>query len=84
MAGAEVASAGYLYVADIDSMETTGASVSLPIHAETVGTLGDHSLFEMSMSNESVALGDIIEIGVTTDPNLNGDSAPPLVRFLLD
>jgi hypothetical protein len=71
-----VAMAGYLYVADTDTTQTTDAYVSLPINAQTVSTEPDHSLFEMSMSNEGGSSGNIIEIGVTTDPALNGDNDP--------
>jgi PEP-CTERM motif/Neprosin len=68
--------AGYLYVADSDTTPTTEASVDLPVGAQTVATDGEHSLFEMSMSNMGGSSGDIIEIGVTTDFSLNGDQNP--------
>ncbi|MGO9110727.1 MAG: PEP-CTERM sorting domain-containing protein [Thermoguttaceae bacterium] len=73
---ANTGTAGYLYVADTDTTPTTGAHVDLPINAQTVGNAPDHSLFEMSMSNTVGASGNIIEIGVTTDPSLNGDRNP--------
>ena len=74
---ANVAKAGYLYVADYDSTPTTGALVNLPINAQTVSIEPDHSLFEMAlMYTPSGGIGDTIEIGVTTDPALNGDSNP--------
>ena len=63
---------------DADTTSTTEANVNLPINAQTVSNakLEEHSLFEMSMSNASGASGNIIEIGVTTDLPLNGDSNP--------
>jgi neprosin-like protein/PEP-CTERM motif-containing protein len=77
-ASANAGTAGYLYVGDSDTTTTTEANVNLPINAQTVSdaTLDEHSLFEMSMSNEFGASGNIIEIGVTTDIGLNGDSNP--------
>ena len=75
---ANAGTAGYLYVGDADTTSTTEANVNLPINAQTVSDaeLDEHSLFEMSMSNEFGASGNIIEIGVTTDLGLNGDSNP--------
>jgi len=74
---ANVAKAGYLYVADVDSTPSTGAFVNLPINAQTVNIEPDHSLFEMAvMYTPSGGIGDTIEIGVTTDPALNGDNNP--------
>jgi hypothetical protein len=75
---ANAASAGYLYVADTDLTRTTSASVNLPINAQVVNNslVDEHSLFEMSMSNQSGSTGNIIEIGVTTDRGLNGDMNP--------
>ena len=77
-ASANAGTAGYLYVADADTTSTTEANVNLPINAQTVSDakVDEHSLFEMSMSNEFGATGNIIEIGVTTDLGLNGDSNP--------
>ena len=69
------AAAGYLYVAGFDTTSTTEASVNLPINAQTA-LPGEHSLFEMSMSNVPGATGNIIEIGITTDPSLNSDTNP--------
>jgi hypothetical protein len=70
--------AGYLYVGDADTTSTTEANVDLPINAQTISDakVDEHSLFEMSMSNEFGASGNIIEIGVTTEIGLNGDSNP--------
>ena len=73
---AHIAKAGYLYVGNADTDTITGASVDLPINAQSGVLAGEHSLFEMSMSNEWGASGNIIEIGVTTDPLTNGDNAP--------
>ena len=75
---ADAAMAGYLYVGDADTTSTTEANVNLPINAQTVNNakLDEHSLFEMSLSNVFGASGNIIEIGVTTDLGLNGDSTP--------
>jgi hypothetical protein len=73
---ANAGTAGYLYVADYDTTPTNEAYVNLPITAQTVGNAPEHSLFEMSMSNEGGASGNIIEIGITTDPGLNGDRNP--------
>lgn len=75
---AHAGTAGYLYVDDADTTRTTEANVNLPINAQTVSdaNVDEHSLFEMSMSNAFGATGDIIEIGVTTDLGLNGDSNP--------
>ena len=69
---------GYLYVGEYDSTATTEASVDLPINAQTVSTklMDEHSLFEMSMSNEGGSSGNIIEAGITTDVGLNGDMDP--------
>jgi hypothetical protein len=72
-AGARGATAGYVYVAGFDTRSTTEASVDLPVNAQTA-LYGEHSLFEMSMSNETGSTGNIIEIGITTDPELNGDT----------
>ncbi|HEY1686796.1 MAG TPA: PEP-CTERM sorting domain-containing protein [Tepidisphaeraceae bacterium] len=70
--------AGYLYVGDADQTSTTEANVNLPINAQTISNakVDEHSLFEMSMSNTFGATGNIIEIGVTTDIGLNGDTNP--------
>ncbi|MGD0464333.1 MAG: PEP-CTERM sorting domain-containing protein [Tepidisphaeraceae bacterium] len=75
---ANAGTAGYLYVDDADTTSTTEANVNLPINAQTVSDakLDEHSLFEMSMSNMWGASGNIIEIGVTTDLGLNGNSNP--------
>ena len=74
---ANSANAGsYLYVGEYDQTSTTQASVNLPINAQTIGSAPEHSLFEMSMSNQGGATGNIIEIGVTTDVALNGDRNP--------
>ena len=71
------ANAGYLYVADEDPNPTTEASVYLPINAQTVGNAPEHSLFEMAMIKPvGVWPGDTIEIGITTDPAVNGDRNP--------
>ena len=69
---------GYLYVGEYDSTATTQASVNLPINAQTVSNnlTDEHSLFEMSMSNQGGSSGNIIEIGVTTDLGVNGDRNP--------
>ena len=74
-ASAHAAAGGYLYVAGIDTTPTTQAFVSLPINAQSVG-IEEHSLFEMSMSDQAGASGNSIEIGVTTDSPLNGDWNP--------
>ena len=78
LATAASAGPGYLYVGEYDSTPTTQAHVSFPINAQAVSNLtaDEHSLFEMSMSNQSGATGDIIEIGVTTDIGVNGDRNP--------
>ena len=69
--------AGYLYVADEDTTLTTSASVNLPINAQTIGNAPEHSLFEMAMINPvGTWPGDTIEIGITTDLSLNGDTNP--------
>ncbi len=75
---ADAGTAGYLYVGDADTTSTSEANVKLPINAQTVNNakLDEHSLFEMSLSNAFGASGNIIEIGVTTDLGLNGDSTP--------
>ncbi len=75
---ADAGTPGYLYVGDADTTSTTEANVNLPINAQTVNNakLDEHSLFEMSLSNAFGASGNIIEIGVTTDLGLNGDSTP--------
>ena len=75
---ANAGTAGYLYVSDADTTSTTEANVNLPINAQTISnaTVDEHSLFEMSMSNTFGATGNIIEIGVTTDVGLNGNSTP--------
>jgi hypothetical protein len=75
---ASAGTVGYLYVGDADTTATTEASVNLPINAQTISDaiVEEHSLFEMSMSNTFATTGDIIEIGVTTDLGLNGDSKP--------
>jgi hypothetical protein len=76
-ASANAGSPGYLYVADFDTTPTTAASLNLPVSAETVSSSSEeHSLFEMSMSNEGGSSGNIIEIGITTDRGLNGDPNP--------
>lgn len=72
---ANVAMATYMYVADIDNTQTTSAYVNLPVNAQTIGTAPNHSLFEMSMSDDSV-FPAVIEVGVTTDLSLNGDTNP--------
>jgi hypothetical protein len=72
---ANAAAPGYLYVSDFDSIPSTHASANLPINAQTV-QVGEHSLFEMSMSNQFGDTGNIIEIGVTTDVLLNHDTNP--------
>lgn len=75
---AHAGTAGYLYVGDADSTSTTEANVNLPINAQTISDakLDEHSLFEMSMSNSFGSSGNIIEIGVTTDLQLNSDVNP--------
>ncbi len=70
-----VARADYQYVAGFDLTPTTKASVNLPVNAQTV-SIGQHSLFEMSLSNHTGSTGNIIEVGVTTDFALNGDLHP--------
>src|SRR3974390_589916 len=70
------AAAGYLYVGDYDPTATTEASVNIPVNAQTGLVSTEHSLFEMSMSNQTGSSGNIIEIGVTTDPSLNGNLYP--------
>jgi len=71
------AKAGYLYVSTTDWTPTTGASVNLPINAQSGVTMGEHSLFEMAMQNDdSDNVGNTIEVGITTDLGLNGDEAP--------
>jgi len=66
----------YLYDGEYDATQTTSAYVNLPINAQTNVVSGEHSLFEMSMSNAFGSSGDFIEIGITTDPLLNGDANP--------
>ncbi|HZZ29258.1 MAG TPA: neprosin family prolyl endopeptidase [Pirellulales bacterium] len=75
---ANAGSAGYLYVGDYDPTSTTEANINLPINAQAISNaiVDEHSLFEMSMSNSFGASGNIIEIGVTTDIGLNGDTNP--------
>jgi hypothetical protein len=74
--GGQPTSAGYSYVAKADTTVTTNVSVNLPIKTQTVASAPAHSLFELSMSNQFGASGNIIECGITTDPLLNGDNAP--------
>lgn len=82
-ASANAATSGYLYVGDADTIATTAANVDLPINAQTISdaNVDEHSLFEMSMSNTFGSSGNIIEIGVTTDIGLNGDSTPHLFVY---
>ena len=72
-----VAKAGYLYVSTTDWTPTTGASVNLPINAQSGVTIGEHSLFEIAMQNDDSAnVGNTIEVGITTDPGINGVEVP--------
>ena len=74
MDNASAGTAGFLYASAYDTTHATSAFVTLTAETETNVQPGEHSLTEMAMVNG----GMVAEIGITTDPALNGDSTPHL------
>lgn len=69
----------YLYVAGRQYATARGASVTLQQEQPTLGTIDDHSLAELAV--QSADGQQIVEVGWTVAPDVNGDVIPHLFVF---
>jgi hypothetical protein len=76
---AEEIALDYFYNAAYQTGSATGSQAKFTQHQPVVGVQDYHSLIEMS--GESADGSNIIEVGWTVDPGLNGDDLPHLFVF---